>query len=253
MDFEDSFAEVLDKMAVQHSIGGAQASFRTVDDIVFTIEPEYLNDDELDHELRIRTLPVSGDRRDKTKRIRDAIKNEDENQGAFGFAIVGTPTTELNYAQGAIERLQYFLESVNRETETQQRFMSIFIHVEGRLKRVNIRENVDESNRAFGLLERLYELHAIFVQNRKRSPPAVTMRRQQNVAFQPIGVDEIESQLVQRLNLELPQVTNRRRIETTSRPHSYAGSTEPSAPIHVTQIDNVTENHNVNNLKRKSE
>lgn len=232
---------------MQHSRDGEQPSFRTVDDAVFRIDPEYLTDTELDYELRIRALPASGDRREKTRRIRDAIKNEEQNPQPIAFASVGTASTELNFIHEAIGRLQYILEFVNREPSTQQRFMSLFLHVDGRAQRIRVHGNSDESTRVFNCHEKLSEIHNIFVQNRKRQPPAVTMRRQ-NVAFQPQTVEEIESRLAHRLSLDAsqnPDPLGTNIIQT--RPRSFAGQSNVRPEIVISGRANEDNENNFSN------
>lgn len=64
-------------MVLQHSDPAIGRSFRTVNDTNYKMEPEFLNEEELEHELRIRLKETNGDKRDKSKRLRDALKMEE--------------------------------------------------------------------------------------------------------------------------------------------------------------------------------
>lgn len=77
--------------------------------------------------------------------------------------------------------------------------MTLLIHIEQRLGRVDIQSDVNDSNKVFEYLERLNELHKRFIQARKRVPPTATVRRPQpSQNIRPITVGEIEAKMAER-------------------------------------------------------
>lgn len=77
--------------------------------------------------------------------------------------------------------------------------MTLLIHIEQRLGRVDIQSDVNDSNKVFEYLERLNELHKRFIQARKRVPPSTTVRRPQpSQNIRPITVGKIEAKMAER-------------------------------------------------------
>lgn len=131
----------------------------------FVVEPEYLSNEEIKYELRIRGIGAEGNRRTITQRLRQTINEERTSPGAIRFISVGVPSQEYELVSKSIGRLQTLLSQVTNEDETQQRFMSVFLHLEGRLNRIaKVANGLDLTNVIFNTNETFSGLYHEFTE-----------------------------------------------------------------------------------------
>lgn len=152
-------------MPLQRSTSDNNHSFAIVFDKEFHIEPEYLDNEEIKHELRLRNELAGGDRRVISGRLRACLTNERRSPGAHAFFSVGTPPEEFQKCSTGLDRLKVLLQQVTLDPITHERFMSIFLHYEGRLNRIIKRANhLDLTDLIFQKNEQFSELYNEFVQ-----------------------------------------------------------------------------------------
>lgn len=194
---------------VNRSLDNASSTFTL--DREFFIEPEYLEIEEIKNELRARNLPASGDRRTLTGKLRQCISDERKTPGAQKMFVVGTPTTEFELCSRGVNRIKLLLEQVSLEATTQERFMTVFLHYEGRVNRIPKKDkDLNLTDVIFKKNEEFSELYNEFVQRLKTlararhadQPPgeANEISTGGNVSQQPIGIEQNMSGTIPRTN-----------------------------------------------------
>lgn len=134
----------------------------------FWIEPEYLENDEIRHELRARGVTPGGDRRTIAARLRACVSEEKRNPGAYAMFSVGMPSEEVEYCARNADRLRNLLQQVSLDPVTHDRFMSVFLHLEGRINRIPKKDRaLDLSAVIFHRNEEYSEIYNEFVQKVK--------------------------------------------------------------------------------------
>lgn len=101
---------------------------------------EHLATGEIKNELRARGLDASGERRTIAARLRDVLNFRKKNPGAAKIYPTGVPSYELEYITRTMEKLRGLLNQVSLEVFTHEKFMTLFIHMEGRLRRIPSRD-----------------------------------------------------------------------------------------------------------------
>lgn len=121
-------------MGLQRTI---MSSSHNVQDVgTFIIHPEVLTEDEIEYELIIRGELIAGNRRELTAKLRSMISQEQKAIRQKPIAAYSVPSEELQYCENQIPVLRELLDTVDPEISTQNRFMSKFLHLEGRLNRI---------------------------------------------------------------------------------------------------------------------
>lgn len=123
-------------MAVDRSDIDHNHSFHTVGDVQFYIEPEFLTLEEIQHELKIRQLNAEGDMRTASARLRAEILNEKRNPGAQKIISVGQSRNEFEVVNRSITKLRVYMDEVTLDPVSHTRFMSVWLHMMGRLNRI---------------------------------------------------------------------------------------------------------------------
>lgn len=103
---------------------------------MFFINPEHLNGEEIEYELRIRNEIVQGNRRELSARLRTIIAEEQRGARDIPVTAYSVPSQEIDVCRSKIARLTEALRQVTNEYETQNAFMSKYLHVEGRINRI---------------------------------------------------------------------------------------------------------------------
>lgn len=163
----------------------------------FVIHPEHLENEELEYELRIRGEVIAGGRRQLSARLRELIEKESEGEEVpkTGYSV---PSEEIELCRKKIPILEKLLEEVTSETDTQNRYMSKHLHVEGRLNR--IRRGHDFTDKIFALNETLSDLYHEFW--------ARVNRRKEKAA--PIVHDEAVGGIDSNVNAKVASVVDER-------------------------------------------
>lgn len=147
-------------MPLQRSTDGNQSDMNVFSK-EFCIEPEYLETDEIKHELRSRNIDAGGDRRSVAGRLRSCISEEKRNPGAYAMYSIGVPRDEFDYCTRGTDRLKSLLNQVSLDPVTHDRFMSVFLHLEARLNRIPKLSNaLDLSEVMFNRNEEYSEIHS---------------------------------------------------------------------------------------------
>lgn len=102
----------------------------------FCIEPEYLDNEEIKHELRVRNAAPTGERRTISARLRACLSEERAAPGAYAMYPVGHPNEELKQCVRGLDKLKALLNQVSLDPITHDRFMTVFLHYEARLNRI---------------------------------------------------------------------------------------------------------------------
>lgn len=129
----------------------------------FVIEPEYLIDEEIKYELNIRGYGSQGDRRTLAGQLRRYIADENRNPGARRIYNVGNPTDEFEYVSRNVERLTQLLGLVTADPTSHDRFMSLLIHLRGRLNRIIPPPDLDLSQVVYSVNAEIAEVYGEFV------------------------------------------------------------------------------------------
>lgn len=141
------------------------ASFDQVGENNFFINPEHLNGDEIDYELRIRSEYFLGSRRELTAKLRNLIKEEQRELRTSPKTAYSFPSEELTVCEAKLVQLAALLEQVSDDPQTHYKFMSNYLHGEGRLNRIPKGDGaLNVSARVFDLNERFSECYHAFVQ-----------------------------------------------------------------------------------------
>lgn len=140
-------------------------SNRRIEDVGgFIIEPEFLKDEEIEYELRIRNEPGVGNRRELSAKLRDLIKKEQTGEVEVPLTGYSVPSQELKHCEQQILFLKGILNLVSNETATQQRYMTKRLHLEGRSNRIPKANTAhDISGAVFASNEKLSEMYNEFV------------------------------------------------------------------------------------------
>lgn len=129
----------------------------------FAMQPEYLRDDEIAYELVIRNEFESGNRRVLSQKLREIIKDEQAGKREVPCTGYSVPSEELQHCDHEIQALRGLLDIVNQDIGTQNRFMSKYIHLEGRVNRIPKNKNTHNiTDKVFSLNEKLSELNGAF-------------------------------------------------------------------------------------------
>lgn len=208
-------------MPLRRSHADSNHSFMTMCGKQFVIEPEYLYDAEIEHELRIRGDDAQGDRRVLSAKLRRCIAEEHRNPGARVMYRIGLPPTEFEYCNRGTDRLRAMLEGVTRDPVTHDRFMTVLLHLEGRLNRIDESPTLNLSQVIYSLNEEYSDLYNNFVQRIK-------------ALYQPAHC---------RINQENPR-TNASQIESvsTQRDESTIVNVDDSASVITGQLNNNCSN-----------
>lgn len=102
----------------------------------FIIHPEYLDDDEIQYELTIRSEVAIGNRRELTARLRTLIDKEQSGERVVPITAYSVPSEEMKHCENQIPVLRNVMGMVDQEISSQNRFMTKFLHIEGRLNRI---------------------------------------------------------------------------------------------------------------------
>lgn len=129
----------------------------------FVIEPEYLLDDEIRYELSIRGYGSRGDRRTIAGQLRRYITDENRNPGTRRMYNVGNPTEEFEYVNRNIARLAQLLALVTADPTSHDRFMTLLIHLRGRLNRIVPPPSLDMSQIIHSVNAEIAEVFGEFV------------------------------------------------------------------------------------------
>lgn len=142
----------------------AITSFIMVDEgAEYFIHPEYLDEEELQYELRIRHELVQGNRRDLSARLRKVIKEEQRNEREVPLTCYSAPSLEIDLCKSKVPQLKTILSAVDKDFESQNRYMTKHLHVEGRLNRIpKVGANMDTSHVIFSVNEMLSECYHEF-------------------------------------------------------------------------------------------
>lgn len=130
----------------------------------FAIEPEYLETSEIQHELQIRGLGTRGDRRTLTGALRRRITDENRNPGAIKLYDVGMPREEFEYCNSNLVRLHRLLKNVSEDTTTHERFMTLFLHLHGRLGRIPSSPALDLSQVIYSVSNEYVAVYEAFIE-----------------------------------------------------------------------------------------
>lgn len=167
---------------------------RLFNDKEFRIEPEYLDSEEIKTELRMRNLDACGGRRAITDRLRQALSKEKLQGQQPQFIRIGLASKEMEYVA---KRIPYLLESIATITldpTSHDRFMSMFLHVDGRLQRIPQKEgNLNLSTHIFEAHEKLGEIYHRFLSKVRDLTEA---NRKQYKLVPPINVSLPESHVL---------------------------------------------------------
>lgn len=160
----------LNTMASNSPTNRVNHSIHNVSGTKFVIQPEYLNNDEIKYELRLRGLSVQGERRGISASLRDVLIMETLNQGKplnpFNFTCA--PAEEFRYMRANFENLKSRLENVNRSAESQNNFMTLWLHMSGRMGNLVSRVTNSEQQTALRYLSDLDQLTIMFDQYKTR-------------------------------------------------------------------------------------
>lgn len=135
------------------------SSIQTHDIGEFIIQPEFLDEEELAYEMRIRRLFLGGNRREQCTRLRECINREKGGVHAIPLTGYSVPSEEIDLCKSKLTQIEQMLEQVTNETPTQNRFMTKYLHVESRLNRipsqntiVNMTQEIASTNQALSNL-----------------------------------------------------------------------------------------------------
>lgn len=130
----------------------------------FFINPEYLTDEELQYELRIRSELIQGNRRELSARLREIIKQERSKEREVPLTCYSVPSQELNLCAGQLNILEDLLNSVDADAASHNRYMTKHLHLEGRVNRIpKANTKHDITNGVFGLNERMSDMYNEFI------------------------------------------------------------------------------------------
>lgn len=161
----------------------------------FNIEPEYLETEEIRHELIARSVDSIGSRRAITFRLKDIINHELTQQGAFHMCSVGFAPDEITYIENQVLRIKTLLYSVGESEITQQQFISVYMHLESRLGRVIV-TNPELKQRASELKKQFDDIYKEFterinivreVQERRMDSKAQSLGSEHFTSERPTG------------------------------------------------------------------
>lgn len=129
----------------------------------FIIHPEYLENEEIQYELTIRKEIIVGSRRELAARLRALINLEQTENRQAPLTAYSVPSHELRHCKNQIPVLKEVLEMMNPDISTQNRFMSKYLHLEGRLNRIPKRNTVhDITSGVFAANEKQSEIYNDF-------------------------------------------------------------------------------------------
>lgn len=164
-------------------------NFAQVFDREFEIQPEYLDTEEIRYELKIRDSFISGDRRTLTSTLRTKLAEERRNPGAYEIRSIGLPSQEYEYCDRNTERLRSLSSQVTIDPISHDRFMSVYLHLEGRLNRIpRVSNALDLTNVIFRLNEEYANIYHEFVERvrvLKEQRQRGAVNRLQAVGVQP--------------------------------------------------------------------
>lgn len=153
-----------------YSFNDGNFSFRDIGGIVYEIQPECLTNEQIAYELRLRGRVVIKDRRVNTGNLRTAIGDERLNPGMRYTTLLGSINHEAKQIETGMYVLRGLLDGVTKQTDTHDRFVSTFLHFDGRLNRLESRMRASDKpgdNRslwAFTNFEQLSRFHNEFIQ-----------------------------------------------------------------------------------------
>lgn len=102
-------------------------------------------------------------------RLRACISEEKRSPGAHAMYAVGAPDDEFQYCSRGMGRLRTLLQQVSLDPVTHERFMSVFLHLEGRLNRIpKVSQALNLSDVIFQKNEEYSELFNEFVEKVKK-------------------------------------------------------------------------------------
>lgn len=102
----------------------------------FVIEPEFLMANEIQHELKARGLNAQGENRIISEGLRKAISHEQRDSTAVRLITSDNATGDFEYVNANKARVDATIRGVTLDPVTQNRFMSVFLHLDGRIQRV---------------------------------------------------------------------------------------------------------------------
>lgn len=177
----------------------------------FVVLPEYLEDEEIEYELRIRREPAIGQRRILAAKLRDIIHLEQAGKRDVPVMGYGVPSQELIHCEGQIQILKRF------DITTQNKFMTKYLHLESRVNRIPRNRNTHNiTDTIFTLNEHLSALYHEFCTKitgfRKGRTQRHAKADRQSLLSQAmggVGILEVESNRTQSAPLQIQQTDNK--------------------------------------------
>lgn len=190
----------------------------------FVIHPEYLEDEEIEYELRIRREPAIGQRRTLAAKLREIINLEQAGKRDVPLMGYSVPSQELTHCESQIQILGRLLGEVDRDITTQNKFMTKYLHLEGRVNRIPQNRNTHNiTNKVFSLNENLSALYNEFYtkitgfrKGRGQRPPNA---EEQSLLSQAMGGVN-ESNKIQSAPEQVPQSNS-----VVNKPHTINAKT----------------------------
>lgn len=245
-------------MASQGMQSNSNESISNVLGRLFRIEPEHLVLEEVQHELLIRGVSVNGDRRTLTAELRRCIIEEERNPRARRLYEVGIPQEEFEYCNRNVSRLQGLLDNVNEDLSTHERFMSVMLHLHGRLVRIPSTSELDLSPVMYSVRKEYTAIHEGFIEKvqtylqRQRSRRAMQDQNVQrnglpNIEAVDIPIDRTTTNNVSTNETNgtgtTPRISNASNEANETNATPMTASSNPSSQ----QLDHITISSSVEN------
>lgn len=138
---------------------------------IYACQPEHLSDDEIAYELKLRQMEVPQNVRAQTAALSRIILQERKEVIAIPTENLLMPETEITECARKIGVLDNFLRDVQSNRESDVIFMSRYIHVLNRLKRVPHTENQGNNEEKDQLIEKMKQLRNTFGDIMRFRPP----------------------------------------------------------------------------------
>lgn len=185
-------------MATARSPISGNHSFTNTNGTPYGIQPENLDIAEIRYELNLRGIEVHGERRTLSARLRDCLVQEVRNgcRPLQPFKYTCTTNEELRYMRANFDNLRSRLEGVNRTVESQNNFMSLLLHISGRLTNLVTRVDGEEQQTVINYLKSLDDMMITFDQYKARPTPTAVISRN-NLPTMPMA-SEVEQEQVRR-------------------------------------------------------
>lgn len=185
-------------MAMQRSIEIGNHSFSNTNGTPFVIQPEHLDIAEIRYELQLRGISQHGGRRELAASLRDCLVKEIRNgcKPLQPFQFDCPINEEFRYMRANFGALKSRLEGVNRNSESQNNYMTLWLHISGRLSNLVSKVSGGEQQTVLTYLDELNQMSAMFDQYKLRQMPTATISRP-NSSSMP-RVDALEQEQLRR-------------------------------------------------------